>query len=310
MGLKTISPKAKDSHGITPKEDEEKKKKVYLSRKEKEEYLKEKEETKNKKLKVENIKRSAYFRKKDIPNPAADTFFGNGIKLHKLRVSTVARYFNTMSLVKIFIFEPFYVTLQLFPSFQIFILAAIQLSYTVMLGKAGIKDKVFSSWLIFISTFIGECALSLFMVIGIIFQMGGGVNKFKDGSKNSMQFIAIGVMTLSCLLSMIELIVSVIISVVSYIKDRKIRKYEEEARKLKEEDGLVEQKEGSDGAERDAIIGDKNDEPSNMNLRDNQEEPDKRPLFSSLSKSKVHPRRVKLPLLQPSLKNNNDQSDL
>ena len=243
-------------------------------------------------------------------NPSLEQFFGNGIRLHKLRTSIGARYYNTISLVKLFIFEPVYVTLQLFPTTQITVLFVLQLSYTLWMIHIGMVQKVFTSKIVYTSALFVEVSLSLFLLVGIVFQFGGGEKRYKMSVREGLQFGAMGVMAISCVLGLVELIATMIFLLVIYIKERKISKNEEEARKLKEEDGLVEQKEGSDGAERDAIIGDKNDEPSNMNLRDNQEEPDKRPIFSTLSKGKVHPRRVKLPLLQPSLNKNNDQSDL
>lgn len=251
-----------------------------------------------------------YFTLKQDMNPSLEQFFGNGIRLHKLRTSIGARYYNTISLVKLFIFEPVYVTLQLFPTTQITVLFVLQLSYTLWMIHIGMVQKVFTSKIVYTSALFVEVSLSLFLLVGIVFQFGGGEKRYKMSVREGLQFGAMSVMAISCVLGLVELIATMIFLLVIYIKERKISKYEEEARKLKEEDGLVEQKEGSDGAERDAIIGDKNDEPSNMNLRDNQEEPDKRPIFSTLSKGKVHPRRVKLPLLQPSLNKNNDQSDL
>ena len=256
------------------------------------------------------LKPTYYFTLKQDMNPSLEQFFGNGIRLHKLRTSIGARYYNTISLVKLFIFEPVYVTLQLFPTTQITVLFVLQLSYTLWMIHIGMVQKVFTSKIVYTSALFVEVSLSLFLLVGIVFQFGGGEKRYKMSVREGLQFGAMSVMAISCVLGLVELIATMIFLLVIYIKERKISKYEEEARKLKEEDGLVEQKEGSDGAERDAIIGDKNDEPSNMNLRDNQEEPDKRPIFSTLSKGKVHPRRVKLPLLQPSLNKNNDQSDL
>jgi hypothetical protein len=48
---------------------------------------------------------------------SAEVFFSNGIVLHKLRTTT-GRYFNTASLVKLFAFEPFYVTMQTLHSYS------------------------------------------------------------------------------------------------------------------------------------------------------------------------------------------------
>ena len=48
-------------------------------------------------------------------NPSSDQFFGTGIKLFMLR-TTEGRYFNSMSLIKLFIFEPIFINFQLFPT--------------------------------------------------------------------------------------------------------------------------------------------------------------------------------------------------
>ena len=52
--------------------------------------------------------------KKKANNPTMDLFYSNGIKMSRLR-KWEGRYFNTIALVKIFICEPIFLTLQMLP---------------------------------------------------------------------------------------------------------------------------------------------------------------------------------------------------
>lgn len=184
---------------------------------------------------------------REIPNEAVEKFFGNGIKLEKLRSTMEGRYFNTISLLKSFLFEPIYVSLQLFSTTQIFLLAAIQLSYTVwVLVRVVLKD-VFISKITLTSALLGEVSLTVFIVIGLVFQFGGGEKNFADAPRNGLQFVAIGAVAMSAFVSFVELVILLVMTPIRHFKDRVLRKRIQALLQAREELKLVRVKKNKTG---------------------------------------------------------------
>ena len=100
-----------------------------------------------------------------------------------LRTSWRARYFFTFLQIKLFLFEPIYVGLQMLPGMQIISLLMIQLYSNIWTYKLVVQEKAFSMKTTGASQLINETALSLFLLIGLIFYIGGGADKFQDSVK-------------------------------------------------------------------------------------------------------------------------------
>jgi len=180
-------------------------------------------------------------------DPSSEQFFGNGIKLYKLRTFE-GRYYNAISLLKMFAFEPFYVTLQMLPTFQITSMFLLQLVFTVWTADVGIRKKIFTSVVAFISNLANELAILIFLLVGVLFQTTGGQASFSDSTRDKMQFAAIGCVGLACIIGFVEFIVSVGISIVKTIRARKLNKYRSEKQKLKEEKNLVRVRHAGEGS--------------------------------------------------------------
>ena len=218
------------------------------------------------------LDRTYYFTRKQLPNPPLEQFYGNGIKLHMLRISKNARYFNSISLIKLFVFEPLYVTLQLFPTIQIGSFLVIQIVFCVWLVIIGFKYRIFSSKVMFASILTVELAFTIFILVGFVFKVGGGENRFSPQTRKFLQFLAMGAMALSCVVGLIEVIVCLVLLPINYFKSRKIQKHEEEAKKRKEEkkDRRLNKSEPTDKI-KDELKG----EGTEKNLFEGEEPPEK-----------------------------------
>jgi hypothetical protein len=108
------------------------------------------------------------------------------------------KYFNTYALVKLIIVEPIYVTLQLFPKTQIILLVGIQLAYFAYFCDLAFRKRVFVSWVEPLQIFCNEAAVLLFLLVGAIFEVGGGINSFSVKTADWLQFIGIGGLLVSC----------------------------------------------------------------------------------------------------------------
>jgi hypothetical protein len=176
-----------------------------------------------------------YFNKDDRSNPDAENFFGNGILLHKLRTSPHARYFNAVSLLKMLSFEPVLVSLQMLPTAQVFILLLLQLTFVSWLIFCGFKEKIFASKAIFISTLICDVSIFVFLLLGLVFHMGGGVKTWPTNISTPLQFTGVVLLLLSCLFGLVDLAVSTWIIVKTALAKRKVQKFQEELQKSKDQ---------------------------------------------------------------------------
>lgn len=160
---------------------------------------------------------------------AAVNFFTEGIITDKIKA---ARYFNSISLVKLIIVEPFYVTLQLFPTCQIICLFAIQLSYFIYFCRLAFGQRVFQGKANVIQILINELAILLFLTIGAIFQVAGGAKAMSTSLSNALQIVGIVMLVISCILGAGIMIWSIISTVYKVIKKRMANKMRREYRKV------------------------------------------------------------------------------
>jgi hypothetical protein len=175
-----------------------------------------------------------YFKKDDVTNPDAENFFGNGIVLHKLRTSSHARYFNSVTLLKMLIVEPLLVTLQMLPTFQITAILLLQLAYVIWLAYCGICAKIFISKAIFVATLVCDTSIMVFLLLGLGFHMSGGAKNLPTSTSTPLQFAGVALLLLSCLFGVVDLMVSTWIVIKTTLDKRKIQKYLDELKKTKE----------------------------------------------------------------------------
>ena len=234
LSLKDDSSAKSDKKDIIEEKKTIKKKELIPSD---EEFFKTPENLASKRIKV-----SYYFKTKVLTNPDAELFYGNGITLHKLRLTDHARYFNTFSMIKMFMFEPVYVTLQMMPLFQITLLTGIQLVFTLWIAYCGFSKKIFDSKISFFSNLIAESAVLAFLIIGFSFVVKGGVKKFDTNTSSAMQMVAVLFILISCIVGLVDLVATIIQLIKKSKLDKKVNAYVEKLNKRKEEQNLVRQK--------------------------------------------------------------------
>jgi hypothetical protein len=169
---------------------------------------------------------------------AAEVFFSNGILLHKLRTTT-GRYFNTMSLVKLFAFEPFYVTMQTLPLFQLSMLTAIQLTFFIFTIIAVLKQKIFISKTNGYQHLLNELALTGFLLVGMVFELGGGQKNFPPDIWDGMQLGAIACIAVSFVTGIIDILFSLVMSLVQICRNRRLKRFKQKLEEEKELNELV-----------------------------------------------------------------------
>jgi membrane protein implicated in regulation of membrane protease activity len=176
-----------------------------------------------------------YFDKQPISDPDSENFFGNGILLHKLRTSTSARYFNSVTLLKMLAFEPILVSLQMIPGLQVSLLVSVQLAYVIWLAFCGFKDKIFVSKAVFLATLVCDTSILVFLILGLVFQISGGVKAWPAGASGPLQFGGAGLLLLACLFGVVDLTVSAWLAVKAALAKRKVQKFLDERKKRKDQ---------------------------------------------------------------------------
>ena len=121
------------------------------------------------------------------------------------------------------------------PGMQISTLLLIQLYSCSWTYKIVVKESAFIQKTTGASQLLTESALSLFLLIGMTFYVGGGADKFSESTRVGLQWIAIVSIGLSCMLSTVDLIVGLYRSISNFNINRKIRKFRKEQNRIKEE---------------------------------------------------------------------------
>jgi hypothetical protein len=156
---------------------------------------------------MENLETDEFDQKKprEVSSYSAVKFFAEDIKIEKM---DIGRYFNTISMVKLLIVEPFYVTLQMFPGIQILCLVTLQSVYFIYFCRLAFKHKVFLSWLNVSQVFLSEVSMLVFLLVGAIFQVGGGIGSLNLSLSNGLQIVGIAMLSLSTIIGTVVLIFS------------------------------------------------------------------------------------------------------
>ena len=132
--------------------------------------LRQKREEVERKIEDKDLKRYLFKNKNmkaAVDSPSTDRFYGSGIKLYKLR-SKEGRYFNTISLIKLFVFEPIFINFQLFPTTQILLIFTIQVVYFCFFMRCAFVSRIFESKVQTAALLLNETAVTLFLAIGLL----------------------------------------------------------------------------------------------------------------------------------------------
>lgn len=127
---------------------------------------------------------------------AAECFFTEGIKTEALKEGM---YFNSLSMIKLIIVEPFYVSLQMLPTMQIVCLFGIQLSFFIYFLNLAFRKKVFIYKIEVIQVFMNEISILIFLTLGLLFQLAGGINNMSTQLSTILQIIGMVSLAISCI---------------------------------------------------------------------------------------------------------------
>ena len=164
------------------------------------------------------------YQRLDIVDETTELFFINGLKLKIIQRSRLARYLNLASLLKVFMFEPFYVAFQQLPTLQISSILAIQLLVTVWTFYCSLVLKSHASWFDGIANITIEASILVFLTIGLMFHASDGQSKVMTNLNSSAQLVGIVVICLASLMSFLELVVQIVRSLKNSIRNRKLAK--------------------------------------------------------------------------------------
>lgn len=104
---------------------------------------------------------------------AESRFFESTIRKEALESHFCAKYFNVISIVKVIVMEPLYITLQMNKLMQISSLLTIQAAFMFFVAYAAIKKKIFYNWHSWVFTLVNEAALLCYFFTGTFFYFRG-----------------------------------------------------------------------------------------------------------------------------------------
>lgn len=113
------------------------------------------------------------FEQKLSTKSAESRFFESTIRRDALEIHFCAKYFNIISILKVIMMEPLYITLQMNKLMQIMSLLTIQSAFFIFVAYAAIKKKIFYNWYTWIFTLINEAALLSYYLTGTLFYFRG-----------------------------------------------------------------------------------------------------------------------------------------
>jgi hypothetical protein len=183
-------------------------------------------------------------KKRKLPlmfNTSTEEFIADGIKVEKLETFT-GRYANTLSLMRLFSFEPIFVGLQMFPGVQLILLSLVEIAYISFIFKAGFKDKIFVSKVALFENILNELSIAAFLGVGLFFHFSGGQKNISEALFEMLQYVVIGFIAVSVLMGLISLLVSIIMAILNILKGKELKKFIKKLREQKELDRLVSRK--------------------------------------------------------------------
>jgi hypothetical protein len=253
-------------------------------------------ESQNRKAPKQTI--TNYLVKTEVLNIETENFFGNGIHLHKLRTSSSARYFNSVTLLKMLWFEPLFVSLQMIPGIQISLLTLIQLAYVAWLWYCGFKDKIFISKAVFIAFLICDTSILVFLFLGLVFHMSGGVENWSSSTSTPIQFVGVALLLLAVLFGMVDLSVSTWLAIKQALAKRKVQKYLDALKKRKDEQEESLIKLRDEEGQKSKLLDQPEEEPSQGLMDRRNLSPFWRLKFKKTIGAQANPRTLKRPDLK------------
>lgn len=176
-----------------------------------------------------------YFKTENGSSQDEELFFGNGIVLHKLRTTVGGRYYNYLALIKLFSFEPAYVSLQGLPSMQIASIFILQTLYFAWIVHCGLVQKMYISKAAMISDILTEASLLIFIVVGLIFQSKGGADQMQPSISNGLQFTGMIFIGIACIANLAEFVSMLILKFKNMKNEKKVNEYIKNAKMLRDE---------------------------------------------------------------------------
>ena len=113
------------------------------------------------------------FEQKLSTKSAESRFFESTIRKEALESHFCAKYFNVISILKVIMMEPLYITLQMNKLMQITSLLTIQAGFLFFVVYAAVKKKIFYNWYSWVFTLINEAALLAYFLTGTLFYFRG-----------------------------------------------------------------------------------------------------------------------------------------
>ena len=156
------------------------------------------------------------FEEKISVQSAESRFFESTIKKNCLDRHFCAKYFNMISIFKVVMMEPIYITLQMNKLMQIFSLLLIQLAFTSFVIYSSFKQKIFYNWYSWAFTLINEISLSCYFITGAFYYFRGDTRSQSAGAFERLQTMLV----LFLIVSIISAVCGLIVSQVVYIRKK------------------------------------------------------------------------------------------
>ena len=118
-------------------------------------------------------------------------FFESEIKNGDISSSWTAKYFNIISVLKVILVEPIYITLQMNKMIQILSLLLVQYAFLAFVCYAIFKKKIFVTWWNYTFTLIHEIALACYFSTGFFFYLKGESRFLTSSGFDNVQFMLV-----------------------------------------------------------------------------------------------------------------------
>lgn len=135
-------------------------------------------------------------------------FFEAEIKNGDLTKSFVHKYYNLISVLKVMMMEPLYITLQMNKSFQILSLLLIQLSFIAFVLYAAFVKRIFTNWWNYTFNIIHELALGCYFATGFFFYLKGESRFLTSQGFDNVQLMLVLYLMIAVSCGVIKLVVS------------------------------------------------------------------------------------------------------
>jgi cell division protein FtsL len=132
----------------------------------------------------------------DLKNRSVVLFLREGIKIEKMGTFS-AKTFNLMFLMRLFAFEPLFVSLQMLPTFQVSVVFIIQLIFLIFTYYSIFKAKIYKTIYISFNFFVNETFIFLFILLCLFIAFGGTKGMEPDSWEKLQRFTVNAIIVVS-----------------------------------------------------------------------------------------------------------------